>query len=104
VAEQLGDRVKHYFTINEFRSFVEAGYQLVDVKVGGKTLHLGGAPGLRLSDSELKQVRHHAVLGYGLAVQAIRAATLRAPRLGSRRTSASPSRSSTRPSTSRRRR
>ena len=27
VAEQLGDRVKHYFTINEFRSFVEGGYQ-----------------------------------------------------------------------------
>jgi beta-glucosidase len=25
VSEQLGDRVKHYFTINEFRSFVEAG-------------------------------------------------------------------------------
>jgi beta-glucosidase len=73
VAEQLGDRVKHYFTINEFRSFVEGGYQLVDVKVGGKTLQLGGAPGMRLSDSELKQVRHHAVLGHGLAVQAIRA-------------------------------
>jgi beta-glucosidase len=63
VSEQLGDRVRHYFTINEFRSFVEGGYQLVDVKVGGKTLHLGGAPGLRLSDAELKQVRHHAVLG-----------------------------------------
>jgi len=73
VAEQLGDRVKHYFTINEFRSFVEGGYQLVDVKVGGKTIQLGGAPGLRLSDAELKQVRHHAVLGHGLAVQAIRA-------------------------------
>jgi beta-glucosidase len=73
VAEQLGDRVRHYFTINEFRSFVEAGYQVVDVKVGGKTLQLGGAPGMRLSDSELKQVRHHAVLGHGLAVQAIRA-------------------------------
>jgi beta-glucosidase len=73
VAEQLGDRVRHYFTINEFRSFVEGGYQLVDVKVGGKTLQLGGAPGLRLSDAELKQVRHHAVLGHGLAVQAIRA-------------------------------
>jgi beta-glucosidase len=28
---------------------------------------------LRLSDAELKQVRHHAVLGHGLAVQAIRA-------------------------------
>ena len=52
---------------------MEGGYQLVDVKVGGKTLQLGGAPGLRLSDSELKQVRHHAVLGHGLAVQAIRA-------------------------------
>jgi beta-glucosidase len=60
-------------TINEFRSFVEGGYQLVDVKVGAKTLHLGDAPGLRLSDAELKQVRHHAVLGHGLAVQAIRA-------------------------------
>src|SRR5262249_10957900 len=73
VAEQLGDRVSHYFTINEFRSFVEAGYQVVDVKVGGRTIQLGGAPGLRLSDSELKQVRHHAVLGHGLAVEAIRA-------------------------------
>jgi beta-glucosidase len=64
--------VKHYLTINEFRSFVEAGYQVVDVKVGGKTLQLGGAPGMRLSDSELKQVRHHSVLGHGLAVEAIR--------------------------------
>jgi beta-glucosidase len=74
VAEQLGDRVKHYFTINEFASFVEGGYQGLDVQVGGgKTVHLGSAPGLRLSDSELKQVRHHAVLGHGLAVQAIRA-------------------------------
>jgi beta-glucosidase len=73
VAGRLGDRVRHYFTINEFRSFVEGGYQVVDVKVGGKTLQLGGAPGLRLSDAELKQVRHHAVLGHGLAVQAIRA-------------------------------
>jgi beta-glucosidase len=70
VAEQLGDRVKHYFTINEFASFVEGGYQGLDVQVGGgKTVHLGAAPGLRLSDAELKQVRHHAVLGHGLAVQ-----------------------------------
>ena len=74
VAEQLGDRVKHYFTINEFASFVEGGYQGFDVQMGGgKTIHLGGAPGLVLSDSDLKQVRHHAVLGHGLAVQAIRA-------------------------------
>src|SRR5215831_5802866 len=31
MAKQLGDRVKHYFTINEFRSFVESGYQGFDV-------------------------------------------------------------------------
>src|SRR5262245_51824464 len=74
VAEQLGDRVTHFFTINEFRSFVEGGYQGFDVQVGGgKTVHLGGAPGMRLSNRELNQVRHHAVLGHGLAVQAIRA-------------------------------
>jgi beta-glucosidase len=73
VAEQLGDRVKYYFTINEFASFVDGGYQGIDVEVGGgKKVHLGAA-GLALSDSELKQVRHHAVLGHGLAVQAIRA-------------------------------
>ena len=94
VAEQLGDRVKHYFTINEFASFVEGGYQGIDVQVGGgKTVHLGAAPGLRLSDSELKQVRHHAVLGHGLAVQAIRAQrSRRARRSGSPRTCASRSR------------
>ena len=74
MAKQLGDRVKHYFTINEFASFVEGGYQVLDIDVGGgKKVHMGGAPGLNLSDSELKQVRHHAVLGHGLAVQAIRA-------------------------------
>jgi beta-glucosidase len=47
------------------------GCQGVDAPFGGgKTVHLGAAPGLRLSDAELKQVRHHAVLGHGLAVQA----------------------------------
>jgi beta-glucosidase len=74
VAEQLGDRVRHFFTINEFASFVEGGYQGIEAQVGGgKTVQMGAAPGLRLSDAELKQVRHHAVLGHGLAVQAIRA-------------------------------
>src|SRR5215813_14923332 len=32
IAEHLGDRVKHFFTINEFRSFVEAGYQGFDTR------------------------------------------------------------------------
>jgi beta-glucosidase len=74
IAEQLGDRVKHLFTINEFASFTEGGYQGIDSDVGGgKIVHLGGAPGLRLDNAGLNQVRHHAVLGHGLAVQAIRA-------------------------------
>src|SRR5262245_23607949 len=83
VAEQLGDRVKYYFTINEFRSFVEGGYQGLEVQVGGgKSVHLGGAPGLRLSNRELNQVRHHAVLGHGLAVHAIRASAPADTKLG----------------------
>src|SRR5262245_7563233 len=66
IAEQLGERVSHYFTINEFASFVEGGYQGIDVELGGgKKLNLGGAPGVGLSDDELKQVWHTAVLGTG---------------------------------------
>src|SRR6201999_580426 len=62
VARKLGDRVGHFFTLNEIQAFVEHG-------------HRNGifAPGLRLAPAELNQVRHHAVLGHGLAVQAIRA-------------------------------
>lgn len=83
ISRQLGDRVKHYFTINEFASFVETGYQGVDVAVGGgKIVHLGSAPGLMLSDAELKQVRHNAVLGHGLAVQAIRASASSGTKIG----------------------
>jgi beta-glucosidase len=74
VAEQLGDRVRHYFTINEFASFVEGGYRGIEADVGGgRKVRLGNAPGLHLDEKELNQVRHHAVLGHGLAVQAIRA-------------------------------
>jgi beta-glucosidase len=62
VAERLSDRVKHIFTINEFGAFVELGY--------GNGVH---APGLKLPRGRFNQTRHHAVLGHGLAVQAIRA-------------------------------
>ncbi len=62
VAGKLSDRVKHFFTINEFGAFVELGY-----RVG---IH---APGLKLPPARFNQTRHHAVLGHGLAVQAIRA-------------------------------
>lgn len=73
LAGQLGDRVKYLFKINEFRSFVEAGHRGTDVQVGGgKTVHLAAPPELQLP-GQADQVRHHAVLGHGLAVQAIRA-------------------------------
>ncbi|HEY0457902.1 MAG TPA: GH1 family beta-glucosidase [Pyrinomonadaceae bacterium] len=61
-AEKLSDRVKHFFTINEFGAFVELGYRI--------GIH---APGLKLPPARFNQTRHHAVLGHGLAVQAIRA-------------------------------
>lgn len=74
VAAALGERVKHYFTINEFHTFVDMGHQGLTVDVGGgKTVHIELAPGLQLEDAARNQVRHHAVLGHGLAVQAIRA-------------------------------
>ena len=62
ISKQLGDRVKHYFTLNEMSTFVELGY--------GNGIF---APGLQLPQAGLNQVRHHAVLAHGLAVQAIRA-------------------------------
>ncbi len=62
VAGKLSDRVKHFFTMNEFSSFVDLGH-----KVG---IH---APGLKLAPGPLNQVRHNAVLAHGYAVQAIRA-------------------------------
>jgi beta-glucosidase len=73
VAEQLSDRVRHFFTINEFSSFVEQGYRGAQASIGGKTVRFEAAPGLDVGPSEIYQVRHHTVLGHGLAVQAIRA-------------------------------
>src|SRR4030088_2798748 len=62
VAERLSDRVKNIFTVNEPGRFVNFGY--------GAGLD---APGLKLPQAELNQVRHHVALAHGLAVQAIRA-------------------------------
>ena len=82
VAERLSDRVKHFFTINEFRTFVEAGHRGHELKVPGGAMIIALAPGLRLSPGELNQVRHHAVLGHGMAVQAIRAKGKQGTRVG----------------------
>jgi beta-glucosidase len=62
VAERLSDRVKHFFTINECSRLVPLGYGTGS-----------DAPGLKLSPSELNQIRHNVALGHGLAVQAVRA-------------------------------
>lgn len=73
VAKNLSDRVSHFFTINEFKQVTETAYRGVELHVQGKSVRLMGAPGILLEDGPLNQVRHHAVLGHGLAVQAIRA-------------------------------
>ncbi len=70
-AEKLSDRVKHFFTINEFGAFVELGYRI--------GVH---APGLKLPPARFNQTRHHCVLGHGLAVQAIRANAKPGTRVG----------------------
>jgi beta-glucosidase len=70
-AERLSDRVKHFFTINEFGAFVELGYRI--------GIH---APGIKLPPARFNQTRHHAVLGHGLAVQAIRAKAKAGTRIG----------------------
>jgi beta-glucosidase len=62
VSQHLSDRVKHFMTLNEMRSFVDIGYE--------EGRH---APGLKLPPAGVNQVRHHAVLAHGLGVQAIRA-------------------------------
>jgi beta-glucosidase len=69
--EKLSDRIKHFFTINEFTTFVEWGH-------GSGVL----APGLKLPPAQLNQVRFHAVLAHGLAVQAVRARAQRGTKLG----------------------
>jgi beta-glucosidase len=73
VAKALSDRVRHFFTINEFHSFVDMGHRGLDLVVQGAPVRIELAPGLNLEPAALNQVRHHSVLGHGLAVQAIRA-------------------------------
>ena len=73
VAKHFGDRVKHFFTINEFQQVCDTGHQGVEFVVQGKPVKLHIAPGLTLGDAALNQVRYHAILGHGLAVEAIRA-------------------------------
>jgi beta-glucosidase len=62
VVNRLGDRVKHWMTLNEPQCFLGFG-------------HVTGthAPGLRLDWPEFLLASHHTLLAHGRAVQAIRA-------------------------------
>jgi beta-glucosidase len=71
VAGKLTDRVRHVFTLNEIKAFVEHGY--------GAGIF---APGFKLDRARLNQARHHAVLAHGLAVQAVRASGRAGTRVG----------------------
>ncbi|WP_043587754.1 glycoside hydrolase family 1 protein [Geminisphaera colitermitum] len=57
----LGDRVRHWFTINEIFSFTRNGYGT------GRN-----APGLREPEQIVNQTYHHALLAHGHAVRAVR--------------------------------
>jgi beta-glucosidase len=70
-ARKLSDKVKHFMTMNEMRTFVELGY--------GSGTH---APGLQVGPKRLAQLTHYVVLGHGLAVQAIRAQARAGTRVG----------------------
>src|SRR6516162_1172305 len=62
MAKHLGDRVHHFMTTNEFICFTDLGYK------SGQF-----APGLKLPDAAVNQIRHYGILAHGLGVQAIRA-------------------------------
>jgi beta-glucosidase len=62
VARRLSDRVHHFMTTNEFVCFTDLSYKIGQF-----------APGLKLPDGQVNQIRHHALLAHGLGVQAIRA-------------------------------
>ncbi|GAC1650029.1 MAG: GH1 family beta-glucosidase [Acidobacteriaceae bacterium] len=70
-AGQLSDRVRHFMTMNEMRSFTELGY--------GNGIH---APGLKVGAKRLAQLNHYVVLAHGLSVRAIRAAAHAGTQIG----------------------
>jgi beta-glucosidase len=70
-ASQLSDRIRHWMTINEFGSYIDAGYGTGEF-----------APGRKLSRKDWMQTRHNAVYAHGLAVQAVRAGAARPVQVG----------------------
>jgi beta-glucosidase len=71
VVDALSDRVSHWMTLNEPRCFIGYGHQT--------GYH---APGLKLTFPEVLLAGHHALLGHGKAVAAIRAHAKTKPIIG----------------------
>ena len=71
VVRRLGDRVRHWMTLNESQCFVGLG-------------HAAGvhAPGVRYSQADVLRVAHHALLAHGRAVQVIRENASAKPLIG----------------------
>lgn len=61
ISANLSDKVKNYFTVNEFM-FIDSGYD------GGPF-----PPGVKLERKARNNTRHNALFGHGLAAQALRA-------------------------------
>src|SRR5712692_5843636 len=70
-AKRLSDRVRHFMTTNEMVCFTDLSYKFGQF-----------APGLKLGDAAVNQIRHHAVLAHGLGVQAIRANAISGTQIG----------------------
>jgi beta-glucosidase len=71
VAGRLSDRVRRFMTTNEMVCFTDLSYKIGQF-----------APGLKLDDAAVNQIRHHAVLAHGLGVRAIRAAAAPGTQVG----------------------
>lgn len=71
VADRLSDRVSKWITINEPQIFIGMGH-----KDGTN------APGLTLPTKDWLLAAHHALMGHGMAAQAIRAHAKKAPTVG----------------------
>ncbi len=63
MAKAFGNKVKHYFTVNEITMFTAAGHN-----------GSGMAPGLKLPLQEIYQTIHHGNLAHGYVAQALRGA------------------------------
>lgn len=77
MAGKLGDRVKHWMTLNEHSVFVLLGHQTGE-----------HAPGDRWSQPKILRMAHNVLLAHGKAVQAVRAAVSGSVQVGAAPTGA----------------